>query len=239
MSVVLDSVPNDNYEPSEAEITEYGKWLGMNFPEDKPFLWIAREGLKAPLPEHWKACRSEKGDLYYFNFKTGESNWDHPLDEQFRELLKNEKMSPSPQSVANGAKRTPFEVNAEEETVAEQNKTTDSCGSSAGGKSKIRALKSLKLKKKLPSDLCLNIKTGGNPGSDTNERCLEPIILGRTKGGKNCSILKKATETVSAERAGECLNSDKTVFEADINDQLKHFQEEKLKNTMLQKKNMR
>lgn len=39
-------------------------------------LWIAREGLKAPLPEHWLPCRTNTGDVYYFNFATGESLWD-------------------------------------------------------------------------------------------------------------------------------------------------------------------
>ncbi|CAJ1006488.1 putative WW domain containing protein [Leishmania naiffi] len=72
-------------------MVEYGKWLGMELPDDMPLLWIAREGLKAPLPDHWKACKSEKGELYYFNFKTGQSIWDHPSDEHYRELLKTEK----------------------------------------------------------------------------------------------------------------------------------------------------
>ncbi|KAG5484488.1 hypothetical protein LSCM1_07859 [Leishmania martiniquensis] len=91
MSVVLEVQPDTSYEPSEAEMVEYGKWLGMQLPDDMPLLWIAREGLKAPLPDHWKACKSEKGELYYFNFKTGQSIWDHPSDEHYRELLKAEK----------------------------------------------------------------------------------------------------------------------------------------------------
>ncbi|KPA75755.1 hypothetical protein ABB37_08291 [Leptomonas pyrrhocoris] len=91
MSVVLDVQPDTDYEPSEAEMIEYGKWLGMEMPQDMPLLWIAREGLKAPLPDNWKACKSEKGELYYFNFKTGQSIWDHPSDEHYRELLSAEK----------------------------------------------------------------------------------------------------------------------------------------------------
>ncbi|KPI86984.1 hypothetical protein ABL78_3937 [Leptomonas seymouri] len=91
MSVVLDVQPDTDYEPSEAEMVEYGKWLGMEMPEDMPLLWIAREGLKAPLPDNWKACKSEKGELYYFNFRTGQSIWDHPSDEHYRELLSIEK----------------------------------------------------------------------------------------------------------------------------------------------------
>ena len=91
MSVVLENHQDPNYEPTQSEIVEYGKWLGMELPADNDLLWIARNGLKAPLPEHWKACKSEKGELYYFNFKTGQSLWDHPMDEHFKLLFKKER----------------------------------------------------------------------------------------------------------------------------------------------------
>lgn len=39
---------------STVELLEYATWLGMNLPEESELLWVAREGLKAPLPEHWK-----------------------------------------------------------------------------------------------------------------------------------------------------------------------------------------
>jgi len=38
------------------EINEYGVFLGMDPIKDKDLLWIAKEGLKAPLPENWKPC---------------------------------------------------------------------------------------------------------------------------------------------------------------------------------------
>lgn len=38
------------------EIIEYAKFLGMDLYEDKDLFWIAREGLKAPLPGPWKPC---------------------------------------------------------------------------------------------------------------------------------------------------------------------------------------
>ena len=60
--------------------------------EDAPLRWIAREGLKASLPENWKPCKTgEAGDVYYFNFATGESVWDHPCDEHYRKLFEEEK----------------------------------------------------------------------------------------------------------------------------------------------------
>ena len=61
---------------SRAEMIDYAKWLGMDLETEKDLMWIAREGLKAPLPEHWKPCKApDTGDIYYFNFQTGESVW--------------------------------------------------------------------------------------------------------------------------------------------------------------------
>ena len=91
VSTVLDDGHDPNYEPSEQEIKEYAEWLGMTLPEDNELLWIAREGLKAPLPKEWKACRTDNGEMYYFNFKTGDSIWDHPLDEYFKNKYAQEK----------------------------------------------------------------------------------------------------------------------------------------------------
>lgn len=51
-------------------------------------MWIARQGVKAPLPRGWKAIHDlEQNELYYFNFDTGESIWDHPCDNDFKELV--------------------------------------------------------------------------------------------------------------------------------------------------------
>lgn len=98
MSTILETHQDPNYEPSHSEIVEYGKWLGMELPMDEHLLWIAREGLKAPLPENWKACKSEKGELYYFNFKSGQSIWDHPLDDHYKKLFRDERANPSERS---------------------------------------------------------------------------------------------------------------------------------------------
>ena len=90
-SVILEEDIDENYEPTDAEIEEYAQWLGMISPDDDDLRWIAREGLKAPLPEHWKPCKTSDGEVYYFNFSTGESVWDHPCDEHYRKLFDEEK----------------------------------------------------------------------------------------------------------------------------------------------------
>lgn len=45
-SVVLEEEVDPNYEPTEAEIIEYAKWLGMDPVADKDLLYLAKEGLK-------------------------------------------------------------------------------------------------------------------------------------------------------------------------------------------------
>jgi hypothetical protein len=50
-----------------------------------------RDGIKAPLPEDWKPCKSSSGDIYYFNFRTGDSRWEHPQDDFYKELYRTER----------------------------------------------------------------------------------------------------------------------------------------------------
>ena len=90
-SVILEEEIDENYEPTEEEILEYAGWLGMNLEKEKDLFWIASEGLKKPLPEDWKPCKSPEGHIYYFNFSTGESVWDHPCDDYYRKLYQDEK----------------------------------------------------------------------------------------------------------------------------------------------------
>ncbi|OMJ90040.1 hypothetical protein SteCoe_7722 [Stentor coeruleus] len=86
-SIILNEEIDDDYEPKEEEIAEYAMFLGMSLPEDEEFLYIAREGLKAPLPEPWKPCQTKTGDIYFFNFDTGQSVWEHPCDTYYKELF--------------------------------------------------------------------------------------------------------------------------------------------------------
>lgn len=90
MAVVLEEVLAKDYEPSPDEVVEYAEWLGMDLTKDVDFLWIAREGLKAPLPPAWKACESD-GEIFFFNFRTGQSEWDHPSDMYCRKMYHRAK----------------------------------------------------------------------------------------------------------------------------------------------------
>lgn len=66
--MILEEEIDENFEPTEEEVIEYALWMGMKLPEDYDLLYIAREGLKAPLPEPWKPCKTDTDEIYYFNF---------------------------------------------------------------------------------------------------------------------------------------------------------------------------
>eukprot|EP00927_Polykrikos_kofoidii_P012541 TRINITY_DN1540_c0_g1_i1.p1 TRINITY_DN1540_c0_g1~~TRINITY_DN1540_c0_g1_i1.p1 ORF type:complete len:124 (+),score=38.56 TRINITY_DN1540_c0_g1_i1:167-538(+) len=91
MVTVLDEVVDEDYEPNKDEVEEYAAWLGMDLLEDGDLLWIAREGLLAPLPKPWKPCQTESSEIFYFNFETGESVWDHPCDARYRRVYEERK----------------------------------------------------------------------------------------------------------------------------------------------------
>jgi len=77
------------------EINRYAIHLGMNPEEDGELLYIARKGLKAPIPAPWRACQTKDNQIYYFNFETEESQWEHPCDQDFRKeyQLKKEELA--------------------------------------------------------------------------------------------------------------------------------------------------
>ena len=64
----------------------------MDLTEDRDLLYIAEEGLKAPVPEPWKAFSNEQEEIYYTNTITGQVIFDHPLDEVYRKKFQEAKM---------------------------------------------------------------------------------------------------------------------------------------------------
>ena len=52
----------------------------MNLPEDQNLLYLAREGLKAPIPPNWIPYQSRNGEIYYKHKITQEKIYDHPTD---------------------------------------------------------------------------------------------------------------------------------------------------------------
>ncbi|XP_067676754.1 centrosomal protein of 164 kDa-like isoform X2 [Haliotis asinina] len=89
--VILEEDYDENYEPTEPEIHEYAQIIGLDPNVEPHLMWIAKEGINAPLPENWKPCQDPEKNIYYFNFATGESIWDHPCDEFYRAMVVEER----------------------------------------------------------------------------------------------------------------------------------------------------
>lgn len=47
--------------------------------------------MKTPLGDMWRPCQAPDGRLYYFNFETEESLWEHPIDIQYKALFEKTK----------------------------------------------------------------------------------------------------------------------------------------------------
>ncbi|XP_004452967.2 centrosomal protein of 164 kDa isoform X1 [Dasypus novemcinctus] len=89
--LVLEEDYDETYIPSEQEILEFAKEIGIDPIKEPELMWLAREGIVAPLPVEWKPCQDITGDIYYFNFANGQSMWDHPCDEHYRNLVIQER----------------------------------------------------------------------------------------------------------------------------------------------------
>mmetsp|Transcript_98315 Transcript_98315/g.225725 ORF Transcript_98315/g.225725 Transcript_98315/m.225725 type:complete len:511 (+) Transcript_98315:30-1562(+) len=87
----LDESFDEDYEPTEEEVDEYAAWLGLDKETERDLWWIARMGLTAVLPPPWKPCETAEKEVFYFNFETGESVWDHPCDEYFKAMLAEQR----------------------------------------------------------------------------------------------------------------------------------------------------
>ena len=90
-SVVLEEDIDPNYEPTNEELNEYAESLGLRLPDDNDLMYLAREGIKARLPKEWKPCQTRGEEIYYFNFETGESVWEHPCDTYYKKKINEAK----------------------------------------------------------------------------------------------------------------------------------------------------
>ncbi|XP_068159185.1 centrosomal protein of 164 kDa [Drosophila tropicalis] len=94
-SVICEEVFDDACLPSSEEINEYAALIGIEAGKEPHLLYLAKEGLMAALPAEWKICYSEeKSGHYYHNTRTKQSQWDHPLDAVYRDLVEQTRQKP-------------------------------------------------------------------------------------------------------------------------------------------------
>jgi len=76
------------------EIIDYAKYLGIEPSSEEHLFYIAKEGLKAPLPSTWKPCKSPRnGTIYYFNTQKGDMQKEHPCDDYYKELVERQRLT--------------------------------------------------------------------------------------------------------------------------------------------------
>ncbi|XP_061915839.1 centrosomal protein of 164 kDa-like isoform X3 [Entelurus aequoreus] len=103
--LILEEDFDENYNPSEQEINKYAKEIGIDPDKEEELMWLAKEGIVAPLPPEWKPCQDVTGDIYYYNFSFGESTWDHPCDQHYRRLVIQERERVQRAAVGSGNKK--------------------------------------------------------------------------------------------------------------------------------------
>jgi hypothetical protein len=86
-------------------VAEYAAFLGMDVQQDQHLFYIAEWALTAPLPGGWSEHSDEAGLEYFHCSRTGQSTYEHPLDEQYRKFWRGIKdgtatpvASPQPQT---------------------------------------------------------------------------------------------------------------------------------------------
>nr|XP_033339118.1 centrosomal protein of 164 kDa isoform X2 [Megalopta genalis] len=118
-TIVCREVFDETSHPSNEEVLDYARHLGID-PDAEPHLMdLAREGLMAALPKGWRPCLVEStGAWYYYQTSTGTTTWEHPLDAVYKELVEQARAGNARQmSVEEDSKTTAKELESHEEAT--------------------------------------------------------------------------------------------------------------------------
>jgi len=69
------------------EMLEFCKSLNVDPVTESEMLWIAEEAFHAPLPMGWTEHTNDQGNTYFHNLATGQSVWQHPMDDLYRKIV--------------------------------------------------------------------------------------------------------------------------------------------------------
>ena len=83
--------PPHGFEDLPRDVLEYAHYLGMHFPEDGRFVWLAEEGWFAPLPSGWEMRKDPEGLVYFYDDLTGLSSRHSPNDDHYRSMYYEHK----------------------------------------------------------------------------------------------------------------------------------------------------
>ena len=60
--------------------------------QDAGLLYLAEEALLAPVPPGWTVHLDAAQNEFFFNIATGQSTYEHPLDQLYRQLYQQRKV---------------------------------------------------------------------------------------------------------------------------------------------------
>lgn len=72
------------------EINAFAIKIGIKLTEEPELLYLAREGVREPLPDGWN-CATSTQPVYYYNKDTGETSWEHPNVEIYKTKVVTER----------------------------------------------------------------------------------------------------------------------------------------------------
>ncbi|XP_012150119.2 centrosomal protein 164 [Megachile rotundata] len=118
-TILCREVFDETSHPSNEEVLDYARRLGIDPDAEPHLLVLAREGLMAALPKGWKPCYHEaSGAWYYYQASTGTTTWEHPLDAVYKQLVKQARAGNTRQmSVEEDSKTTAKELESHEEAT--------------------------------------------------------------------------------------------------------------------------
>ena len=92
-----------------SDLHEYAEKIGIDLDTEKHLLYLAEDALHTKLPTNWKpwlvCVKNERKKIfffsfsqdheewYYFNTVTGLSQWEHPIDHRYRQVVKQARQS--------------------------------------------------------------------------------------------------------------------------------------------------
>ncbi|EFN65813.1 Centrosomal protein of 164 kDa [Camponotus floridanus] len=118
-TIVCREVFDETSHPTNEELLDYAKRLGIDPDAEPHLLDLAREGLMAALPKGWSPCFHEaSGAWYYYQASTGTTTWEHPLDAVYRGLVEQARMGNKRQmSLEEDSKTTAKDLESHEDAT--------------------------------------------------------------------------------------------------------------------------
>ncbi|CAL7939829.1 unnamed protein product [Xylocopa violacea] len=123
-TIVCREIFDGTSHPSDEEVLEYARRLGIDPDTEPHLLYLAREGLMAALPKGWLPCFHEtSGAWYYYQASTKTTTWEHPLDAVYKELVEQARAgnvrpgNTRQASVEDDSKTTAKELESHEEAT--------------------------------------------------------------------------------------------------------------------------